>query len=288
MYARASKPLRHTGVAIVFCLIVVAAIGLTTWRLLIGGTNLDYRNIFSIRTPPSLTPEPAFIPLDVEQRWRQVSVNYPTVSVSIELRDLDSSLLAAINQTTPRRAASTTKIITASYFLRQVEQGRLSLDQSLGATTAKYEFQQMVNQSNNDSWLSFLDLLGESQEEDFAHQIGLSSFTVSSNYIDTDDLTTFLQQLWQGKLLNQSDTRYLLSLMQNTNDENWIPPAIPADATIYQKYGALEDDVHDAAIIKTGGHVYGLVIMTNGNGAYEYDVRAHLFHDLVRATFTTN
>jgi beta-lactamase class A len=110
---------------------------------------------------------------------------------------------------------------------------------------------------------------------------------VSTNYINVDNLATLLQKLWLGQLLNNQHTQYLLSLMQDTNDDTLIPPAVPDDAVVYHKYGELEDDVNDIAIIKTGGHVYALAIMTNGNGTWAYDTRTQLFHDLVETSFAS-
>jgi beta-lactamase class A len=240
------------------------------------------------KASPTPTPTPAFVPLDVEARWQAVLANYPTFRVSAELRDVSHGATATIDAKADFRAASTTKLIAASYFLHQVEEGKYSLDQPMGNYTAKFHLQQMINRSNNDSWAAFLTLLGRSNEEAYAHQQGWTSFNVTDNHIAPDDLADLLQKLWQGKLLTKEHTDYLLSLMQNTIDEQWIPPAIPAGATIYHKYGALEDDVHDASLITYQGRTYALVIMTNGNGAYAYTQRAKLFHDLVKAAFSTD
>jgi hypothetical protein len=55
---------------------------------------------------------------------------------------------------------------------------------------------------------------------------------------------------------------------------------------VYHKYGALEDDIHDASLVRWNGRTYALVIMTNGQGSYAYTKRAELFHRLVKAALS--
>lgn len=252
-----------------------------------GASSLTYLKPAISRQPatPTPTPTPAFVPLDVQARWQRIAEQYPKVTVSAELRDVRTGLTATMDASTPYRAASTTKMIAASYFLNQVEQDKRSLDEPLGNFTAKFQLQQMINQSNNNSWAAFLQLLGRTNEQRYAHQQGWASFNVTTNYIAPTDLADLLQQLWQEKLLNKDHTDYLLSLMQHTINEELIPPAVPAGAVVYHKYGWLEDDLHDAALITYKGRTYVLVIMSNGHGVMGYTQRRELFHSLVKAVF---
>jgi beta-lactamase class A len=285
------RPSKHSHRWLVglFWLVLVTAIGWSVWHVIHNSVNLHSEKITQAihSSTPTPTPSPVFVPLDVQARWQTVLDTYPTIAVSIELRDIDTGLKAGLHEEVARRAASTAKLIAATDFLTEVEDDQQSLEQTArGATTAQYQLQQMINQSNNDSWQYFLDTLGLQKEQDFAHQQGWTSFNVSTNYLAVDDLADLLQKLWKGQLLSKDHTQLLLSYMQNTNYETLIPPAIPAGAEVWHKYGALEDDLHDASIIKTAdGHVYALVIMTNGNGRWAYDERTALFHALVQATF---
>ncbi len=239
-----------------------------------------------VQATPTPTPlPPAFDSNELQSAWQQVLDQYSQVTTAIVLRDLDTSVTAQIDGARAFRAASTTKMIAASYFLHLVEKGEHSLDEKLGSTTAEYQLQQLINRSNNDSWARFLTLVGRDNEQDYARKLGLHSFNITNNTIAPADLATLLQLLWQGELMNDEHKQLLLSHMQDTIDERWIPPGLPEGAVAYHKYGALEDDIHDEAIIRYHGRTYALVIMSNGNGVYAYDTRAELFKALVATTF---
>jgi beta-lactamase class A len=289
MYAYAYHPRKqkhspHPFLGTVFwlALLIAAGWGLMHWFNPVEKISVSWSSFLA---PKVKVTTPAFVPLDVEQSWRNITAKYPGITVAAELRDADDDLVADINQNHIFTAASTTKMITACFFLHQVEQGNRTMDDQVGPYTADFQLQQLVNQSNNDSWEAFLDLLGRDNEQTYAKQIGLTSFNVWDNTIDADDLAVLLQKLWQGDLLNKEHTTQLLSLMQNTIEDQWIPPALASGDTVYHKYGALNDTVHDAAIIQHNGRNYVLVIMTDGNGDQDENEREALFHDLVKATF---
>lgn len=292
MYARSVKRRRRGMpkiVGVIFwlglaALLVLAVIKIPSW---LGSSdhisNLSQK-INSIAPTPTPTP-PLFVPLDVEARWQTVLDQYPDVKVSLELRDVNSDLVASHDSQTAYRAASTAKLIVATYFLHQVEQGKYTLTQPMSGYTTGFHLQQMINQSNNNSWAAFMAMMGRANEEQFAHDMGWTSFVIATNYLAPTDLADLLQRLKKGELLNAEHTQLLLGYMQNTINERLIPPGLPEGAVVYHKYGQLEDDYHDASIITWKGHDYVLVIMSNGNGVAQYTRREAMFHALVEATF---
>ena len=215
---------------------------------------------------------------------------HPDISVGVALIDLDDNMSFTYGQKTPFVAASTTKVLTAADFLSRVEQGRYSLNMPLGVSTAAWQLQEMVNQSDNDSWHLFTDLLGRAQLQNYARKLGLASYNDSDNTITALDEAKLLQQLYQEKLLNKAHTSLLLSYMQHTNDESLIPAALPAGAVVYHKYGELvdtDDDsegnfVHDAAIISWHGQAYVLTIYTNNASELNITARQELIHRITQ------
>ena len=213
----------------------------------------------------------------------------PSVSIGVALIDLDDgSTSFTYGQTTPFTAASTTKILAATAFLHGVEQGIYSLNMPLGISTANWQLQEMVNQSDNDSWNLFLGLIGDVSLDTYARQIGLVSFDADNNTISPLDEAQLLAKLYKGQLLNATDTNLLLSYMQNTNDETLIPAALPAGTTVYHKYGELldtDDDgsgnfVHDAAIITYQGRHFVLAIYTDKVSDLDITTRQQVIHDI--------
>lgn len=213
----------------------------------------------------------------------------PSVSIGVALIDLDDNDTSfTYGRITPFTAASTTKILTAASFLHGVEQGSYSLNMPLGISTASWQLQEMVNQSDNDSWSLFLELIGNAQLDAYARQNGLLSFDADSNTISPLDEARLLAKLYQHQLLNTADTSLLLSYMQNTNDETLIPAALPSGAVVYHKYGELldtDDDgsgnfVHDAAIISYHGQHFVLAIYTDKSDDLDITTRQQIIHNI--------
>ncbi len=103
----------------------------------------------------------------------------------------------------------------------------------------------------------------------------------------TVDEAKLMQQLYEGKLINNSDRALLYSYMANTDSTNLIPAALPGSATVYNKYGQLYGELHDAAIVSYQDHHFVLVIYTKNNDGTtdEYDNQVTLIHAVTAAAF---
>ena len=182
-------------------------------------------------------------------------------------------------------AASTTKLLSASLFLHDVEAGQASLNQSLGGATAQAEMQRMIVISDDAAWEEFNDLLGHPALEQYAHSLGMNSYDPDDNQITPDDLSLLLAQLYQGKLLNHQHTQLLLSYMAQADYKQYIGGVIPSGVKFYHKIGFLQDRFMDAAIIDNGKRPYVLVIFTKDpSGTYNQTVGLQAFHEITTAT----
>ncbi len=219
----------------------------------------------------------------VKAAIQKVLDSHPELKFGVSLTDLDTDDHIDINGDQSFIAASTTKLITACSFLKNVQDGKDSLDEPVGIYPASYQLQQLINQSNNDSWDYFNNILGFQAQEPYAESIGAGSFKSNPNSWTANDMAKLLSQLYQGKLLDKNNTDLLLSFMHETIEERFIPPALPANAKVYHKTGNLDDLAHDGAIIDDGTHRYVLAIFSDGQGNFDYDQRAAVFHDIVKA-----
>lgn len=197
--------------------------------------------------------------------------------------DLKTGQQTDINAGQPMFAASTGKLIAAIPYLQAVQSGRYNLNDELGTYSAGFQLEQLINQSNNDSWDLFNDLLGLSTETAFARSIGLTTYDADNNEISPHDEAILLEKLYEGQLLNTHYTNLLLSYMHDTEEEQFIPPAVPSTDKLYHKVGLYEDNVNDVAIIDNGSQPIVLTIYSNGHGTWGYDDRADMFHDIVKA-----
>jgi beta-lactamase class A len=182
----------------------------------------------------------------------------------------------------PFQAASTAKILTAAAYYHLVEEGSASLDDPLGAFTSGFQIQAMVQDSNNDSWGLLLDAVGLSELSEYSASIDVT-YDSEVNTLSTADMAHILAELFEGRLLDQEHTEQLLSYMQDTNYESLIPAAVPDGVTVFHKYGLLDDELHDAAILSTSSGSYVLVVFTKGADLSDIPERTVVIRDVAKA-----
>ena len=233
-------------------------------------------------TPVSLTTS------SFEAKLQSVITANPDITFGlavIPLKPTDGSPVY-INANAPFFAASIGKLVAATDYLHGVEQGTYNLNDMLGIYSSSFQLQQLINQSNNDSWGLFNDLLTLPGEQKYAESIGLTAYKADQNEISVKDAATILTKLYQGGLLNPDDTKLLLSYMQNTEEERFIPAAFTSTQNLYHKIGLYETYAHDAALVENPTHPYVLVIFSDGQGIQDYPARAAMFGKLTKAVTT--
>ncbi|WP_432398490.1 serine hydrolase [Pseudarthrobacter sp. L19] len=179
-------------------------------------------------------------------------------------------------------AASTAKVLAAAAYYHLVETGEATLTGTLGAYSAGFQLQAMIQQSDNDSWSLIMDAIGHSNLSDYASALGIQ-YTPESNTLAPADTARILTDLYSGKLLDPADTSQLLSTMQDTNDETLIPAAVPAGITVFHKYGLLGGELHDAGILAKDGRAYALVVYTKGDDLDSVPERTDIIHQITGA-----
>ncbi len=213
-------------------------------------------------------------------------IDNSTLETGVSIIDLTTSKAYHYGLSdTPYVAASTTKLLSASLFLRSVEQGKARLDEPLGTSIASDQLKKMIVSSDNDAWQAFNDQLGHPALQSYADSLGLLAYDPTTNLITPDDVALLLAKLYQGKLLNSQHTKLLLSYMRQANETMYIGAAIPSGVEFYHKAGYLDDRAMDGAIIDNGKHPYVLVIFTKSpSGSYDQATGDRLFHDITTVT----
>ncbi len=212
----------------------------------------------------------------------QVTIQASDVSTAVSVIDIDTAKQYDAGLDVSFRGASTTKVLTAMAFMHQVEQGNATLTTQINGASAQDMLQKLLQQSDNAAWSAFNDYLGRSWLKSYAHSIGLSSFEVADNTLTAHDEALLLAKLYNHETISQGHAQMLMSFMQNTDNERLIPAALPAEATVHHKYGYLEGELHDAAIITYNGHTFVVVIYTNNQRTTIDDLaaRTQLIHAL--------
>lgn len=202
--------------------------------------------------------------------------------VGVALLDLNTGALKQYGVEAPFEAASTAKVLTAVAYYEMVEAGQASLDDPMGDYTSGFQLREMIQDSDNDSWTLLANAVGNATLEADAASIGVT-YDSAGNTLTAAAMAQILGNLYGGKLLTQEHTQQLLSYMQNTNDEDLIPAALPAGVTVYHKYGLLDGELHDAAILATPTHSVVLVIYTKSDDLTDVPQRTAMIHDITSA-----
>lgn len=228
---------------------------------------------------PSPTPHPS---KRLRQQLESIVADYPETTSAIVVRSLSGGEHISINGDIPMTAASTAKLLTALMYLDKVEQEKTSLDANLGSYPARSQLEQLIRHSNNDSWDLFISSVGFSKHNRYAKSIGMHAYEAKDNSMSAEDMAVILTHMYQRDLLSAGHMELLMSFMQDTNEERFIPPAVPSGAQVYHKTGVFEGYVHDGAIIDDGKNPFLLVIFTR-NPSMDYDARVIFFRRITRA-----
>lgn len=210
----------------------------------------------------------------------------PDIDFSIGVYDLKNDTYFGYNDQDAQHAASVTKVLTAVYLMREIEDGRVKFNDPLGTYNVEFNLKQMVNQSNTVAWEIIDDFLGLEPQQEFATSIGLTSVNFRDNLMSPKDAAMLFAKLHKGELLEEPYQRKLFSYMQNTETENLITPAIPKDIPFYHKSGLYEGEVHDVAIIDRPQHPFVLSIFTVNKLKPDYEGRAALIQKVAAEVYS--
>ncbi|SDP40028.1 Beta-lactamase class A [Arthrobacter sp. ok909] len=241
----------------------------------------------SVTTPAKIADEPVAavtVPTITPELGGQINAIIAANSayaLGVSLIDVSDGVVHGYGVQGNFVAASTAKILAASAYYHLVETGRASLSAPLGGSTAGVQIRQMVQQSNNDSWLLILRAVGQRRMTDYAASIGIGyDFTV--NLLTPEEMARTLYLLYTGQLLNARNTAQLLSYMQNTNYETLIPPAVPPGIGVHHKYGLLFGNLHDASVLDKDGRAFVFVVYTRGRDYSDMGPRTAIIQQLTR------
>ncbi len=235
------------------------------------------------------TPIPATAWADIEAQVNAAIVANPDLNIGVSIIDSKTNTKVDYGSQEQYAGASTTKVLTAAAFLQQVEQGKYTLQTKLAGRTAQDHLRLMLNRSNNESWATLNTAVGYSALTQYARDNGINSYNYIGNLMKPSDQALLLQKVYKRELVNEEHTLLMLSYMQNTNNEDMIPVVTPTDATLYHKYGQLEDRLHDGAIIEYKKRPLILVIYTKGgatNGSI-YGTRIALIQSIAKSVIDT-
>lgn len=180
----------------------------------------------------------------------------------VAFKDLKTNKTWGINDDKIFTAASTMKVLAVSGLYDAVERDQVSLDKSVGGADLREHARLALEVSDNNSWEIINNTVGYKKLQDYASGLGLVTVDVFDNTISARDFRTLLEKLYRGQLLNDEDTKEMLSFMDSTETENRIPAGVDGAEAIYHKTGTLDALTHDGGIVRTGDGDYILTVYT--------------------------
>ena len=196
------------------------------------------------------------------------SAQSPGTSISLAVYDLKNDEYFGLNDTEIQHAASVSKVLTSVYAFAQVEKGKTTLNEPMGAYVIETQIQYLVNQSSQDSW-DLLDAKFKPEDQNaYAKTLGLTSTDIrrGKNLMSAKDVSILLQKLADGEILTQTHRDKLFSYMQKTESEDLFSPAFKLqNVSFYHKTGKYLGEAHDAAIVNHQTKPFVLVLFTNNN-----------------------
>lgn len=220
-----------------------------------------------------------------------IIVKYPKLELGVYFQNITDNIVVSNLANTEFTGASTTKVLTAITVIKEIESGKFKYSTPIyknGPSIAS-ELNLMINQSNNVAWGNLNSLATWTNIVNQANTLGMKGYNCNGNLITPAADARMLSDLYMGNILTKADTHYLLSLMQNTNEENLIPPSLPKGSIYYHKYGWLNDGssnvLNDTAIILYHNKVYILSIYTNSPNTPNYSLQLNAIHDITSYLF---
>jgi beta-lactamase class A len=211
----------------------------------------------------------------------EIIASNPNLQISVAYKDLETKSNFTKGIQEPYLAASTAKVLTAVLFLSEVEKGTYTLSDTVGGKPASSQLELMIEESDNDAWTAFNDMLTRSKLEKYGTKIGMTSYRSEGHLSTSTDIVLLFEKLYNQELLNKEHTKIILSHMEKANETQYIKAVVPSNMKAYHKAGYLKDRAHDSAILSTGSRSFVLVIFTKANfGEYDFDSGAKAMQDI--------
>ncbi len=217
----------------------------------------------------------------LESQINTIINSNPDIIFGISIKDLNTGTTYNYGDEQAMTAASVAKLITATYYLHEVEAGNKKLETMMANGYSAQEcIEQMIVVSDNNCWHDLNDYLGYQNMQNYAHSIGLTSYYYPDNLVSAPDITKLDADLYDRKLVNEAHSELLLSYMERANYRDLVIPAVPETDTVYHKAGEYAGHLHDATIITNGNKTIVLTIFTQSTYSYSKSRVASLMQQI--------
>jgi len=208
-------------------------------------------------------------------------------TIGVYVTDLMSGLSAGLNPTAEFYAASTIKVPIAMAVLRLVDQGRLSLDQTIAYQPEDYQagtgilqatirpgdqvsirrlLELMITVSDNIARNMLERYIGSGTIRNYMLSLGVApAYDPLETPVTPAGMAQVLIALDSGRSgLSQASTRMLLRWMEEAVFRQRIPRYLPESVVAATKIGSRDDEFHDIGLVYAPDRSFAISVFTKG------------------------
>lgn len=230
--------------------------------------------------------------------------NKDWAEMSIYFEYLPTGANISVNPDLQLWPASLAKLPAAVIAMKKVEKGDWTLDTKLelksedadtertpDITTEigksfdiKFLLERLLLESDNTAYRMLLRNMQQSELDSLAESIGLDQFFNDSGRVSAKDYSRLFRVLYTSAYLNEDNSQFLLSLMQQSEFKDFVKAGIPKDIPFAHKWGTnLQINVYaDSGIVYIKNRPYMISVMIQGKHADQQQNQARA-NELMKA-----
>lgn len=186
------------------------------------------------------------------------------------VKELENGREFGFNSDEEFTAASVNKLPVILYFYKQVEEGKLSLDeeytleqediQDYGTGTMRYEepgkvysygdlARLAIKKSDNTANFVLTKIIGRKNIQAWLEELGFKKTSLEKNTTTPKETTQFLEMLYNEEIVEEKYQEEILDLLTKTDFEDRLPKLLPEDVRVAHKIGNETGIVNDCGIV---------------------------------------
>lgn len=203
------------------------------------------------------------------------------VKWALSVKNLKTGETINVNENTAVPSASTIKVFIMGEGMRQVKEGKLSLNQRFSVreedkvpfsivtmlnTENTYTLQDLITlmivQSDNTATNMLIDILGMDNINKFIKSFEFEETVLQrkmmdfnarvegrENYTSAHDTALYLEKLYNGQVVDEEHDKLMIHIMKRQLDNSMMRMALPDELKIAHKTGELDYIDHDIGIV---------------------------------------
>ncbi len=178
-----------------------------------------------------------------------------------------------------QKSASIIKLFIMEYAFSLVQNGKITLDDTIGGSKLSALIESMITVSDNNATNTLIDKFTMGKINSYIKSQGYTDTVLQrkmldtaaaargeENYTSASDVMKFLDRLYAGK--ESYPTSEMLSIMKRQKVSTKLRRNMPSGIEMASKTGELTDTENDAAIVFTPKGDYAVVCMAEGGNTY--------------------